>query len=358
MNMIGWYWSIALLLLAGAKGYGQIGKPDYNFTNVGMTFLSVVTNARAGGMGELGVATVPDAYSHQQNPAKYVFADEEVTGKRGINIFYVPWLRRLVDDMSIAGTSAYYRIGREQCISFSFRYFSMGDLHQTDDNLQVLGDRSPYEMAVDAAYARQLGRHFSMSMTFRFAVSDVVQSYRKAYVVAADWGGYYSKPLYLGKIPGKLAVGFALSNIGNKINYGADDKLFLPAELKAGVNLEIKVLSLHRFSLGVEGGKYLVSSREDDRTHTVVGCIGASFTAGELKRLFWKAGGEYSFNGLLAVRAGYFHEGKSGLQRKYITFGAGVRFMKVHLDASYLVSMTSGNHPLDNCFRLSAGVDF
>ena len=58
------------------------------------TFLSVVTDARAGGMGELGVATSPDNYSHQQNPAKYVFSDLKTVGKGGINVFYMPWLRR------------------------------------------------------------------------------------------------------------------------------------------------------------------------------------------------------------------------------------------------------------------------
>ncbi len=338
--------------------FSQENRQNYNFANVGMTFLSVVTDARAGGMGELGVATSPDNYSHQQNPAKYVFADTKTSGKGGINIFYIPWLRRLVNDMSIAGGSGYYRVTPEQSVSFSFRYFSMGDLHETDDNLQALGDRSPYEMAVDAAYARQLGRNFSMSMTFRFGVSNIVKKYRNAHVIAADIAGYYNKSLHLGKHSGMLSFGFALSNIGNKINYGTDDRLFLPAELKLGSNLEVQIRNLHCFSIGMEGGKYLVSLREDDRTNTVLQCIGASFASGEINRLFWKVGGEYTFNELLAFRTGYFHEGKSGLQREYATFGAGIRFMKIHLDASYLISMTSGNHPLDNSLHLSAGIHF
>ncbi len=75
------------LLVSLHVGYAQSLPKAYNFFNVGMTFLSVVTDARAGGMGELGVATAPENYSHQQNPAKYVFADTKTSGKGGINIF-------------------------------------------------------------------------------------------------------------------------------------------------------------------------------------------------------------------------------------------------------------------------------
>lgn len=347
---------VILLVLSCGKVYAQGDRSVYNFANVGMTFLSVSTDARSGGMGELGVATLPDSYSHQQNASKYVFLDKEERG--GVNIFYVPWLRHLVNDMSIAGASAYYRIGREQSVSASFRYFSMGDLHQTDENLQVLGERSPYEMAFDAAYARQLGKYFAMSVAFRFALSNIAQRYRKANVIAFDLSGYYNRPLRTERMASVVGIGFGLSNVGNKINYGPEDKLLLPAELKLGINLTAVYLKQHRFSIGVEGGKYLVSSKEDDRNNSVLGNIGAAFSAGEINRLFWKAGFEYGFHGIIFGRIGYFQEGKAGLQREYATFGAGIRFMKIHLDAAYLVSNSMNNHPLNNSFRVSAGVAF
>ena len=37
----------------------------------GVPFLLITPDARAAGMGELGVATSADAYSQQWNPAKY-----------------------------------------------------------------------------------------------------------------------------------------------------------------------------------------------------------------------------------------------------------------------------------------------
>lgn len=350
------YLPIILLLLSTWQGYTQSALSDYNFTNVGMTFLSVVTDARSGGMGEIGVASLPDDYSHQQNASKYIFMNPERKG--GVNLFYVPWLRHLVNDMNITGLSGYYRIGGEQSVSASFRYFSLGDLRKTDVNLQPLGDHNPYELAFDAAYARQLGKYFSMSLAFRLAVSDVVQKYRKANNVSFDLGGYYCRSVYTDKTLYKLAIGYALTNVGNKINYGPDDKLFLPSELKIGIGLTGVFRKDHQLSVGLEGGKYLVSSKEEDRDHSLLKNIGAAFSAGEINRIFWKVGFEYGFQEMVYGRVGYFNEGKAGLQRKYTTFGAGIRFMRIHLDAAYLVSHARNNHPLDNSFRLSAGINF
>lgn len=155
-----------------------------------------------------------------------------------------------------------------------------------------------------------------------------------------------------------LGIGFGISDIGNKINYGSEDKLFLPAELKAGANLSARFLKRHQFSAGVEAGKYLVTSAKADRSDTVLGNIGASFSASEIGRLFWKAGCEYGFHEVIFGRIGYFHEGKSGLQREYMTFGAGIKCWTLHLDAAYLASVSTRNHPLDNSFRLSAGLQF
>ena len=41
----------------------------------GVPFLLITPDARAGGMGELGVATSPDAYAQQWNPATYAFIE-------------------------------------------------------------------------------------------------------------------------------------------------------------------------------------------------------------------------------------------------------------------------------------------
>lgn len=344
------------LLVLSCAGYTQSLSKDYTFSNVGMTFLSVSADARSAALGDMGVATLPDASSHQQNAAKYLFLDSRYKG--GIHLFYIPWLRQLIDDMSISGVSAHYKIGQLQSVSASFRYFSLGALQKTDEHMQSLGEDVPHELAFDVAYARRLGSHFSMSVAFRLAVSAIVPNYRKARAVSCDLCGYYERPIHAAKRSYTLGIGFALNNVGNKIAYTPDDRLFLPSELKVGVNCSGSLVQGHGLSVGVEGGKYLVASGENDLNSSVIGCMGRAFAPGEIHRIHWKTGFEYNFHDLLFGRIGYCHEGKSGLQRRYMTFGAGIRFMRIHFDAAYLVSRSHHNHPMDNSFRLSAGVSF
>jgi len=114
----------------------------------------------------------------------------------------------------------------------------------------------------------------------------------------------------------------------------------------------------YQLSVGLEGGKYLVSLKEEDRDHSLPGNIGALFSDREINRIFWKVGFEYGFQEMVYGRVGYFNERKAGLQRKYTTFETGIRFMRIHLDAAYFVSHSRNTYLWDNSFRLSAGMDF
>ena len=64
----------------------------------GVPFLMITPDARAAGMGDIGVATSADVYSQQWNPAKYVFSEEKI----GLGISYTPYLSKLVDDIFLA----------------------------------------------------------------------------------------------------------------------------------------------------------------------------------------------------------------------------------------------------------------
>ena len=64
-------------------------------------FLLIVPDARAGGMGDMGVATSADAWSLFHNPAKTAFGDRQI--KTGLT--YSPWLRNLTDDIFVGAGS-------------------------------------------------------------------------------------------------------------------------------------------------------------------------------------------------------------------------------------------------------------
>ena len=50
------------------------GQNSNRVITTGVPFLLITSDARAAGMGELGVATSADSYSQHWNPAKYAFS--------------------------------------------------------------------------------------------------------------------------------------------------------------------------------------------------------------------------------------------------------------------------------------------
>ena len=92
-------------------------------------FLLIVPDARAGGMGDMGVATSADAFSLFHNPAKIVFSNRQIlTG-----ITYSPWLRNLTDDIFIGSGSYINRISENAAWGADLKYFSLGQIDLTND---------------------------------------------------------------------------------------------------------------------------------------------------------------------------------------------------------------------------------
>ena len=81
-----------------------------NTITTAVPFLLISPDARAGGMGDQGVASAPDANSLHWNAAKYAFIDK----KSGVSLSYTPWLKALVNDMFIGYLSGYTKIKKDQ----------------------------------------------------------------------------------------------------------------------------------------------------------------------------------------------------------------------------------------------------
>ncbi len=69
-------------------------------------FLRIAADARAGGLGDMGVATSIDVFSQQWNPAKFAFAER----KMGIGIGYTPYLESIITDISLLNGSYYNKL--------------------------------------------------------------------------------------------------------------------------------------------------------------------------------------------------------------------------------------------------------
>lgn len=326
--------------------------------------LSITPDAVSGGMGEVGAATAPDVYSQYWNPSKYAFIDS----KAGFSMCYTPWLSSLVSDIDLATASGYYKLGENQSLSASLRYFSLGEVIVRQQLEDAGYSENPYEMTLDVAYSRKLSRNFSASVAMRYIHSDLIGGEDPAgNAFAADISAYYTRDAYFGREKGSISFGANISNIGTKISYdGGNRNYFLPANLKIGSSVLYPFDRYNSLRVSVDLNKLLVPTPKDSNDYgedvSTIGAIFSSFSDApggmkeELEEIYGSIGFEYAYNNQFFLRAGYFYENEKKGNRKYYTFGAGFKMSMFSLDASYLVAQSQSN-PLDNTLRFSLGFD-
>ena len=362
-------------LTATAQEKVDMFNPEKN----SVTSQSIAPDARAGGMGDVGVATDPDVASQYWNPAKYPFT----ISRAGVSLNYTPWLRQLVSDIDLAYLVGYYRIGDYSAVSASMRYFSLGEVFygDTSDTQMTL---NPYEMSFDVAYSIMLSEKFSIAAGVRWIYSDLTYNYddtsSPGSAFAVDLAAYYQNYINIGQRECQLGLGLDISNVGSKINFGGDENSeFLPANLRVGASLMVPVDEYNRFSIAFDANKPLVptmpvkqdgESDEDFITRkqkdyydvSPISGIFKSFNDApggfkeELQEIRWSIGGEYVYNDKFSLRAGYHHESENKGNRKYFTVGAGFKMNVFSLDAGYVIA-TAKSNPLDQTLRFSLTFD-
>lgn len=379
-------WSfVVLLFISATKLYAQENvKAQFAPINTAVPSLSIAPDARGGGMGDNGVATLPDVNSQYWNPAKYVFNYSQA----GVSLSYTPWLRKLVNDVALVNLSGYYKLGSDdrQAIGASLRYFSFGEVQNNDENSgATLMTLNPYEMALDVSYSRKLSEAFSMAVALRYIRSDQGADPTAEMVpgnaFSADIAGYLERYVIMGQAEALWSFGFNVSNIGTKISYdGGGTNQFLPTKLSIGTGLLYPIDDYNQIGAYVDLSKYLVPS-EPQRTGTTqedeqdynnrveeynsMSSITGMFKSfgdsplgfkGELQEIMASIGIEYSYNQQFFVRGGYYYENENMGNRQYFSFGAGFRMSVFQLDAAYLVSTVPSN-PLDQTLRFSLSFD-
>lgn len=370
-----------VILMLPMKMAAQDKANMFNPINTSVTSQTIAPDARAAGMGDVGVATDPDVVSQYWNPAKYPFT----ISRAGVALNYTPWLRQLVSDIDLAYLVGYYRIGDYSAVSGSLRYFSLGEVY-TNSSMTGEGDMTinPYEMSLDVAYSLMLSEHFSISAGVRWIYSDLTYDYTEdtspGSAFAADISMYYQNYINLGPRECQLGLGLNVSNIGSKITFGGDDNSeFIPTNLRLGASLMIPIDEYNRFTIAADANKLLVPTypkqnegeSTEDYTERVqkdyydVSSISGIFKSfgdapngfkEELQEIQWSVGAEYIYNDKFALRAGYHHESENKGNRKYFTVGAGFRMNVFSLDAGYVIA-TAKSNPLDQTLRFSLSFD-
>ena len=371
------YTTVACLLLA-ATVKAQDTKSQFNPIEHAVVSQTIAPDARAAGMGDVGAATDPDVNSQYWNPAKYPFC----ISRAGIALNYTPWLRQLVNDISLAYVAGYYRIGDYSAISGSLRYFSLGEVMTSkEDNAMTV---KPYEMSLDVAYSLMLSEKFSIAAAIRWLYSDLRYDYSEdaspASAFAADVALYYNNYFNIGQRECQLGIGMNISNVGSKITYFGDDRSnFLPANLRLGASLMVPINEYNRFSIAADANKLLVptvpkqeegESKEDYEQRVIeeyndVGSIAGIFKSfhdapggfkEELQEIQWSVGAEYVYHDQFSLRAGYHHQSENKGNLKYFTVGGGFRMSVFSLDVGYVIA-TSKSNPLDQTLRFTLAFD-
>ncbi len=386
---------IGLLLGTTVLSFAQTSdvKNYYNPLSTGVPSLLISPDARAGGMGDVGVATSPDINSQHWNPAKYAFAESVA----GASLSYTPWLRKIVKDIDLVYLSGYYKFLGPQAVSMSLRYFSLGEISLTDNEGNPMGTGKPNEFSIDVAYSRQLSKHFSMAVAMRYIYSNLSakdENYYPGHAFGADIAMYAHIPLMIPTGESLLGVGLNISNISTKISYdkGETPGIFLPANMRLGIAYTVPFDAYNKLSMSFDINKLLVPAYpqmsnyvdstgvlDNDAYETAKKKYNRSSVAGifysfadaydnpknttakdgfmeELREINWSAGLEYSYNNQFFVRTGYSNESKWKGNRKYFTFGAGFKFTAFQLDVGYVLALAQTS-PLDQTLRFGLSFD-
>ena len=372
--------------------YDDILGGNLNTITTAVPFLLISPDSKSGAMGDVGVATTPDASSMHWNPAKLAFTKDDI----GISVSIVPWLRELVPDINLQYIGGYYKLNDNEAIGYELRYFSLGDITFTDGSGQVIGQYKPNEMAFGTAYSRKLSRDFSIAISARYIYSNLTGGQTAGGTetiagqsIAADVSTYYTKPITIADKKSDISFGMNISNIGNKISYTETiTRDFIPINLRLGTDVTTEIDDYNRMSFAIDFNKLLVPSPpiydadgnliagKDPEVSVVSGMfqsfgdapgeidetgnpVPGSIFKEEMREINISAGFEYWYANQFALRAGYFHEHDTKGGRKYLTFGSGVKYNVFALDFSYLISTSNigGTNPLANTMRFTLVFD-
>jgi len=369
---------ISILLIT----FNSFGQDELNTITTSVPFLLIGPDARAGAMGDVGVATSPDVNSMHWNPAKFAFVDNDL----GISISFVPWLRALVNDINLSYLTGYKKLANGQAVGFELGYFSLGQITFTDNNGGLIGTYTPNEYVIGSAYSRKLSDNFSLSVGGKYILSDLTGGQSaggyetvSGQSIAADLSGFYSETIRIAKKEMDLAIGLNISNIGNKIRYtetATND--FIPINMRLGTALGTAIDDYNKISFAIDINKLLVptppeyddegeiSSGKDPDVSVVSGIFQSFGDAPggikeELRELMYSLGAEYWYDNQFALRAGYFNEHDTKGGRKYFSFGMGMKYTVYTIDFSYLVNATTeagATNPLAKTMRFSLTWDF
>ncbi len=340
-------------------------------TSTAVPFLLISPSSRNSAMGEAGVAIANDVSAVFWNPAGLGF-------QKGmeLSLNHSNWLPQF-QQSDLFFEYASYKMdvpATGGTLGAALTYLNLGEFERRDEANISLGTFKSYEIAFTAAYGTRLDEDFSLGIGLRLIHSSLSQvttareqGSGTATAVAGDLGVLYrpSKlmiPFSDTDIGGRLALGASISNIGPSISYVDEAQSDpLPTALRLGFAYDLVHEKYNTLTWTTDVTKLLVSST-DKTADPFYEAIYKSWEGDNVLNTFTLGTGfEYWYSQLVGLRFGFFHEDPSQGNRRFLTFGAGVRYDIYGFDFSYISTAISDDDtpsPLSETLRFTLTVNW
>src|SRR5690606_5421028 len=350
---------------------GSIALPtaSYGQGEAAVPFLLLAPDSRAGGIGESGAGLADNSAAIFWNPAGIAF----LTGTE-LSITHSNWLPQFNLDLFYDYlTYRQYIEELDGSITASITYMNFGEFAYTRDDPTVISTFRSFDGALTLGYATKVHPDWGLGFNFRIIHSrlsgDNIQVGNEegrgvatsvSFDIAAMWRPEkLVLPLIDEDIGNRFSIGVNLSNIGPKIYYidqaQADP---IPTNFRLGFAYKILDEEYNQLIYTLDFSKLLVSRKErievisGDSTRTVSEskewyeaifyAWGDQPLSEELRDIVTSMGLEYWYGQpgdfLFALRTGFFYEDPSYGNRKFVTFGAGIRYDIYGFDFSYITT--------------------
>lgn len=270
-------------------------------------FLNINPDAAVAGMAGAGIAT---ASGMENNPAAMALSP----AKLDVYADYVSWQPSVTGNTLLAAGGS-YRLSDRIALAASFKNFTSPEYTAVSDAGRAGAAFKPRDLALALGGAFRIMDGLAAGLDVKYISSSLAES-AKAGTVAADLSVKYAKDA--------LQAGFALTNLGGKLNYGGSD-YSLPSAVKAG--------AAYTYS-GVTAAfeaDYIMS---------------AGITAA--------LGVEYAWKDMVFARAGYHYGSAPEVIPSCASLGLGAKLFGARLDIAYLL----GSETLGGTLAFGLGYSF
>jgi hypothetical protein len=343
-----------------------LGKVVYAQGEAAVPFLELAPDSRAGGMGESGGGLADNSAAIFWNPAGLAFQ----SGTE-VSVTHSNWLPQFHLDLFYDYLT--YKQYFEQIsgtVSASITYMNFGTFVRTGpDSPDQIGTFTAFDAALTLGYATKISEDWGIGFNFRLIHSRLSdqptaneQGQGVATSVSFDIATMWRPKEFL---DGRFSAGVNLSNLGPKIYYidrtQADP---IPTQLRLGFAYKILDDDFNNLIYTLDFTKLLIDTSSTKEFYQAIFTSWADAPMSEeLKRIVTSMGLEYIYGQpgdfLFAIRAGFFYEDPSYGNRKFVTFGAGIKYDIYGFDFSYIstdVFKGGDTHPLSNTLRFSISI--